>query len=166
MFKGKKGIYILIPLNILIWSFFVYRFYSLYTEDEISVVNGVNDVVKFESLKDSAEYTLIMNYQDPFLKKEPKGRMQKQFVTQSTKTPAEKVQTPKKQKEPEKAMPDIKYLGLVKNNSNGTVTAIVSINGASKLIRQDEMVNGLCFKNFTNDNLTVLWNKEKILISK
>lgn len=167
MLKGKKSIYILIPLNILIWSFFVYRFYSLYNENDIPLADLTKNEIKFENDGDSADYKLMLSYKDPFLKKEPNDRGHKQGSVSTGKVPAEKVQSPvKKQKEPDKLLPDIKYLGLVKNSANGTVTAIVSINGSSKLIRQDETVNGLCFKNFTNDNLTVLWNKEKILISK
>ena len=166
MLKGKKGVYILIPLNILIWGFFIYRFVSLYNEDETSVDSASCMVLKMEPELDSISYKLNLKYSDPFLRNQPKpsggnasspkANTKKQLIVESS----------SKSKENEKPFADIKYLGLVKNNTNGTVTAIISINGSSKLIKQDEIIDGMCFKNFTTENLTVFTNKEKRIISK
>lgn len=165
MLKGKKGIYILIPVNILIWGVFVYRFYSLYNDGGEAQVENSEGIVKFEGAKDSIDYKLTLSYSDPFLKKEAKSSLINKSKAIETKQPTTKKAQVKKE-EPEKLLPEIKYLGLVKNSTSGSVTAIVSINGSSRLIKQDETVNGLCFKSFTNENLTVLWNKEKIIIPK
>jgi hypothetical protein len=165
MLKGKKSIYVLIPLNILIWTFFIYRFYSAYHESDEPFSGEKTLKLEIADIKDSVKYTLRLAYADPFLKKET------QHNVQGPKEPKEEpkqnsVKNVVKPKEAPRLMPDIKYLGLVKNNTSGSVTAIISINGSSKLIKQDETIEGLCFKNFTTENLTVLWNKEKIVIAK
>lgn len=165
MLKGKKGIYILIPLNVLIWGFFIYRFYSLYNENTDTLLDNSSTAVKIEDVKDMVIYKLNLAYDDPFLKAEPKARL-KPVESKLPEKPKEQKVERKKVKEEPKPIPDIKYLGLVKNNANGLSTAIVSINGSSKLIKQDEVIEGMCFKNFTSENLTVFWNKEKIIISK
>jgi hypothetical protein len=167
MLKGKKGIYILIPLNVLIWGFFIYRFISIYNEGEISVDNGMRMAVNVETTVDSVSYKLNLAYSDPFLRDQPKIRTKALTSSQTLNVKRNKVaEIVKLPKENEKTLPDIKYLGLVKNNANGTVTAIITINGSSKLIRQDDIIDGMCFKNFTTENLTVLRNKEKLIISK
>jgi hypothetical protein len=168
MFKGKKGLYILIPLNILIWGYFAYRFYSLYNPDEEPIKNDAGVSAKPDDIKDSSIYKLQLTYDDPFLKTEPKEKIVR-FNTKVTPKVSDKTKETvhkKLKEEPEKDRPIIKYLGLVKNNTNGFATAIVSINGSSKLIKQDETIDGMRFKEFTNENLTVVWKKEKILITK
>ncbi|MBK7818100.1 MAG: hypothetical protein IPJ60_11570 [Sphingobacteriaceae bacterium] len=108
-----------------------------------------------------------MNYQDPFLKKEVVVRSNNLIGEVKPKQNLKKAEPKNKHKEdPVKEVLDIKYLGLVKNNSSGFATAIVSINGTSRLIKQDEIIGDMCFKNFTNENLTVMKNKEKIVIQK
>ncbi|MBK7310364.1 MAG: hypothetical protein IPI93_06120 [Sphingobacteriaceae bacterium] len=167
MFKGKKGLYILIPLNILIWGYFAFRFYSFYNPDDEPRINDSSTSAKIEDIKDSVNYKLQLSYEDPFLKSEPKEKnnhSSKSLNKEPVKAKVEKVKNLKQ--EPEKTIPVIKYMGLVKNNSNGLATAIVSINGSSKLVKQDETVDGLRFKDFNNENLTVFWNKEKIVITK
>ncbi len=168
MLKSKKSIYILIPINILIWGFFIYRFYVAYNETELPITHEMEVSVKLDDLKDSINYKLDLAYDDPFLKEEPKGRIQKQGGVTKQEKPIAKLEKESKRPKEEtaKVIPDIKYLGLVKNSASGFATAIVTINGSSKLIKQDEIIDGLCFKNFTSENLTVLWNKEKIVITK
>jgi len=165
MFKGKKGAYLLVVINILIWGFFVYRFYSAYHETEVLAnVNNLT-ILKLEALGDSVGYKLNLNYDDPFLKKEPK-HVKSNIGNPNPINQQKLAPIIKKPKEEPKKIPEIKYLGLVKNSSSGFVTAIVSIDGKSKIVKQDEIVDGVSFKSFTNESMTVLWNKGKFVISK
>ena len=70
MLKGKKSIYILIPLNILIWGFFAYRFYTLYHQSDELVANNSTPQTKIDDIRDSVNYKLNLAYEDPFLKKD------------------------------------------------------------------------------------------------
>jgi hypothetical protein len=163
MFKGKKGIYFLIPINILIWGFFIYRFYSAYHETDEVIVSDNLPSIKLDDLKESITYKLRLNYDDPFLKKEVKQKkansnqqnigIQQKAVVVKTPTVASQA-------------PIIKYLGLVKNSSSGVGTAIVSINGQSRIIKQNETVEGVLFKSFDSNELIATWGKEKIVVKK
>ena len=61
---------------------------------------------------------------------------------------------------------EIKYLGLVKNNSTGISTALVSINGKSHLVKKGDVVDGISIKNISNESMEVKEAKKIIIVSK
>lgn len=169
MLKGKRGIIVLIPLNILIWSFFLYRFLSFYNEDSDIEIQKENTLDFKSNLSDSNTYSLLLNYSDPFLKNYTPKRLNSNFENNKKERAVEnKINPPHKEPKNElpNLMPEVKYLGLVKNSNTGSLTAIVSINGNSKLIKQNEVVDGIVFSGITNNNLVIQWNKERIIINK
>jgi hypothetical protein len=163
MFKNKKAIYILIPLNLFIWSFFAYRIYAAYTETEVPQIKEL-PLARSERLdNDTVKYNLSLDYKDPFLKDV------KQTHENSNTVKAVAVKTVAIVKTPTvapKALPDIKYLGLVKNNSNGVATAIISLNGQSKFIKANDVIDGITFKSFDKESLVAMVGKEKIVVRK
>ncbi|PBQ34752.1 hypothetical protein CNR22_24245 [Sphingobacteriaceae bacterium] len=168
MLKNKKAVYILIPINILVWGFFGYRIYSAFSETDLAVSDSTLPSVKSITTRDSVTYKLKMDYQDPFLKdvkKEAQLTIQGSYVSsepRQQKAPAPKpapIVVPKQ-------LPDIKYLGLIKNTTSGQSTALVSVNGQSKLIKQNEAMDGIVFKSFNKDSLVAKWGKERIVARK
>ncbi|MEO6303098.1 MAG: hypothetical protein ABIP51_07980 [Bacteroidia bacterium] len=167
MFKGKKAIYILVPLNIAIWGFFIYRFYAAYTSTDDIEISVNTESFKIDEIKDSVTYKLALNYPDPFLREGEKQKnssnyslsegqkKEKKITVVKTPTPAIVKQTP-----------DVKYLGLIKNTSSGAATALVSVNGQSKLIKANETIDGVTFKSFDQNQLIAQWGKEKIVVKK
>ncbi len=169
MLKGKKAVYILIPLNILIWGFFIYRFISAYYAYDEPLTQQSSQGIKLEVTKDSIAYKLNLKYPDPFLKKQAaqKNYGGSNFVSQNQPKQVAPKQEPIKKPEPVKAaLPDIKYLGIVKNSSSGFSTAIVSINGQSRIIKANETFDGILFKSFDNNELIASFGKEKIVVRK
>jgi len=168
MLKNKKAVYILIPLNLLIWGFFIYRFYSAYSNSGIPLSETKENAIKIDLQKDSITYALKLDYKDPFLKETKRERIlnssnfninpQRQ-INQNTR-PKQFIDTPPK------LLPDVKYLGLIKNNNTGLSTALVTVNGQSKLIRPNETIEGLVFKSFNKDSLVAKWGKERIVVNK
>ncbi|HEY1054297.1 MAG TPA: hypothetical protein VGE24_04155 [Emticicia sp.] len=65
-----------------------------------------------------------------------------------------------------KQMPDIKYLGLIKNSNSGASTAIITLNGQSRLIKANDVIDGIAFKSLDKDELVAVWGKEKMVIRK
>ncbi|MBL7932783.1 MAG: hypothetical protein JNL60_12815 [Bacteroidia bacterium] len=166
MLKNKKSIYILIPLNIFIWGFFVYRFYSAYSDTDIPGSIKIEKTTSQKtSLNDSAVYKLDLSYKDPFLKEEKHSRRavlagnKQGSPSQSPKS----VQALKTVTLAPKQTPEVKYLGLIKNKTSGMSTALVSVNGNSRLIKPNETIDGIVFKSFNNDSLVARWGKEKIV---
>jgi len=165
MLKNKKAIYLLIPLNLFIWGFFIYRFYSAFSETDQPITKSETRITKAFELKDTLTYKLLLDYKDPFLKEQL--HTESNFAA-SQAEPKTKKQSPAK--EPviiiPKQLPDIKYLGLIKNNTSGQSTALVSVNGQSKLIKQNESIDGIVFKSFSKDSLVAKWGKERIVARK
>jgi hypothetical protein len=164
MLKNKKAIYVLIPLNIFVWGFFIYRFMSAYIESDIPSTERSPITTKTEKIEEDHAYTLNLNYKDPFLKSSPQVI---NLPTNNSYGQVQKKSKPKDQIVPEqKKLPDVKYLGLIKNNSTGLSTALISVNGQSKLIKQNDVVDGILFKTFSKDSLVAKCGKERIIVRK
>jgi hypothetical protein len=164
MLKGKKSIYILVPLNLFIWSYVGWKIYSAFNEEDISLIENVSSLpVKLRG-GDSVTYVLSLSYADPFLKAEPKSSRSKSNNLNTAKplVPAVK---PTKQIEPPKTV-DIKYLGLVQNKAKGNITAMVSINGRSYIVKAGQTIENVVFTSITPELITARIGKEKLSIKK
>ena len=173
MLKNKKAIYLLVPLNVLVWGFFIYRFYTAFHDADLPFSDSQVQVSKFKNLKDSVSYTLSLNYKDPFLRETEKTT--RHFDTgNNNQDNGSSTNTVKKQAAPVKTqiisvpkpLPDVKYLGLIKNSTSGLATALISVNGQSHLIKPNETIEGILFKSFNNDSLVAKWGKERIVARK
>lgn len=166
MLKGKGAIYILIPVNILVWGFFIYRFYSAYNESGVTIEDSKAQVIKLDELKDSVNYKLTLNYKDPFLRE---GEKSKHHANNNANINPP-VQKEKVIKTPTVAIPktpnDIKYFGLVKNNTTGISTALISINGQSHLVKKGDIINGITIKTISNESVEIKEGKTTQFISK
>jgi hypothetical protein len=164
MLKSKKAVYVLIPLNIAIWGVFIYRFFSSYDEYDAPVTGQRVEINKLEELKDTVSYELSLSYKDPFLKEIKRGSNESNSPINRQKqtriTPAKTATVVPKQ------LPDVKYLGLIKNNSSGIARALISLNGQSHLIKVNEKVEGIIFKSFNKDSLVGKWGKKRIVARK
>lgn len=168
MLKNKKAIYILVPLNIAIWCYLGYSIYSGLKEDELPEFSESNNKIKLDELKDTVTYRLILNYSDPFLKDGEKvnshsnstlagnnGRKNAQINSNKTQTIAAV-----------KPLAEIKYLGLVKNNSTGNSTALISINGKSHTVKKGDIIDGITVKNISNETIEFKDGKKTMMVSK
>jgi hypothetical protein len=122
--------------------------------------------IKLDDIKDSVSYKLSLDYKDPFLRENEKYRNASGSSSASTKTVVPKAVVVKTPTVAPKQLPDIKYLGLIKNSSSGAATAIISLNGQSKLIKANDIIDGVAFKSFDKDELIAMWGKEKMVIRK
>ncbi|MDO8999669.1 MAG: hypothetical protein Q7W45_07890 [Bacteroidota bacterium] len=167
MLKNKKAIYILIPLNIFIWCYLGYSIYSGLKEDELPELSNNRSAIKLDELEDSVSYKLALNYSDPFLREGEKSRGHASTNSGNNNSAAPKnnpVKTPSVAIV--KAQTEIKYLGLVKNNSTGISTALVTINGKSHLVKKGDVVEGISIKNISNESIELKEGKKSLVISK
>ena len=169
MLKNKKAIYILIPLNIFIWCYLGYSIYSGLKEDDLPEISNSSNVIKLDELKDTVAYKLSLNYKDPFLREGEKSRGHaSNNLAINNRDAAPKnipIKTPSVAANV-KPVTEIKYLGLVKNNSTGISTALVSINGKSHLVKKGDVVDGISIKNISNESMEVKEAKKIIIVSK
>lgn len=169
MFKNKKAIYILIPLNIFIWGYFIFRFFNMYNETNAPLLSEKAEKVKLKDRVDSVCYKLNLDYKDPFLRESEKQK--KYQVEGASNAVKQKVPEIKVVKTPTVAIIvkptlDLKYFGLVKNTTGGTATALVTLNGQSKLIKVNDILDGLTFKSFNKDSLVAKNGKDIIVVRK
>jgi hypothetical protein len=168
MLKGKKALYILIPLNVFIWGFFIFRFIEAYGDSDVPEMEGSRMAVKIPELNDSEIYKLSLDYKDPFLKD---AERPKDYNTQKSGSEKPVVKTPtvtpvKTPTVAPKQLPDLRYLGLVKNSSSGMATALISLDGQSRLVKVNDAIDGLVFKSFNRDSLVAQRGKEKMVVRK
>lgn len=166
MFKGKKSLYFLVPINLLVWGYVGFKIYKAFNEEEeILPYEQVMSVTKFKK-EDSVVYKLAINYPDPFLKEEPRykaagnsnsgGHVPKVPVNPPVQKPIVA---------PQRTI-DLKYLGLVENKTSGTSTGLISINGKSYLVKKGEVVEGVLIKSISSEKLEGKIGKETISIQK
>lgn len=166
MLKGKKSIYILLPINLLIWGFIGYKIYSALNEDDAFVPQEITVSKTIMNKEDSIPYTLSLNYEDPFLKEEPKlSKKQTNNNASSVQKPAapvKKTVTPP----PPVSIKEIKYQGLIQNKNNGVSTALITINSRSYIVKKGELVEGLIVMAFDSECLNLKEGKTLLKIKK
>jgi hypothetical protein len=163
MLKGKYFLHIFIPLNIFIWGYISYMLYVRFSnKDDEPIFNESVSQAEF-SKEDTVEYKLSLNYDDPFLKERLIKKNQHTNRNGNSLTSYPKTSKPSVK---EVKRNEITYLGLVQNKSNGSKTAMVSINGQSHLIKAGSIINGLAFQKIDRDFIVVKDGKEKLTISK
>ncbi len=163
MLKGKKSIYILLPLNLLIWGYMGYKIYAAFHEDD-AMVSAENMIsAPKPKTEDSAEYILSLDYKDPFLKEEPKAH-----TPRMVQAPIPQPAVVQKPVAPpvEKKLADIKYLGIIENKSSGSMAAMISVNGSSQIIKPGQTIDDMVFQTITAEFIVVKIGKEKLTIRK
>lgn len=170
MLKNKKAIYILIPLNIFIWCYLGYSIYSGLKEDDLPEISNNSSTIKLDELKDSVNYKLSLNYKDPFLREREKSKIYSSNGSSNNNNHSNATPKTIPVKVPTvavvKPLTEIKYLGLVKNNTTGNSTALLTVNGKSYLVKKGDVVEGISIKNISNESVELKEGKKSLLIKK
>jgi hypothetical protein len=163
MFKGKQSLYILLPVNLLVWSFIAYKIISAIQSDDLPDVKENPVSFKQATLNDSIVYHLDLNYEDPFLKQEPerKTKIVKEGLNKVQNQPVKPIII-----KPEKVVKDIKYLGTVQNKTSGLTMAMISINGNTHVIKKGDIVEGVTFQSISQDEIVLRDDGKTLKISK
>jgi hypothetical protein len=171
MFKNKKFIYLLIPINIAIWSYLSYSIYSGLKGDDLPELGESNKKIKIDNVDNAAKYELNLSYNDPFLRE---GEHTKKHSARNSSNsngnnipknpPQNTIKTPSVAVV--KPQTEIKYLGLVKNNTTGISTALLTINGKSHLVKKGDVIAGISVKNISNETIDLMEGKSNISVSK
>lgn len=166
MFKGKKSLYILLPVNLLVWGFIGYKIVMAFQGDDVP--EPVETSANFNSLneKDTLTYQLSLNYEDPFLKQEPARRSHaSNYNTSGNQQPAAQKPVKPTAVEP-KPQKEIKYLGTIQNKTSGVMMALISINGNSYTIKKGDAVEGFSIKNITSSFIEIKEGKKSFRVDK
>lgn len=165
MLKNKKLVYLLLPLNVLIWGYFIYQIFSVVgADDDVTGDIGYTSP-KIVLKEDSIAYKLQLNYKDPFLK-DVKRTYAPRRNEAATKDPVlNKPAIVRKETAPPPKN-DIRFLGLIKNNKTGVVTGLLNVNGQSMMVKVNDVVNGFSVKSITRDSILFKKGKERMVVRK
>ncbi|WP_397301599.1 hypothetical protein [Nonlabens ulvanivorans] len=147
MFKSKKWLFLLIPTTLFIWSIIGYQVYDGLNPELPVVENDVQFRFR-ESGKKIELINLNLPEYDPFL-----GTA---YVKKSSKQPANKT-APIKRKV---LWPEITYKGIVKNKGSSKKVVAVEINGATKLMSLQKMVDSITLIKATNTFIQLKYKNE------
>ncbi|WP_299223308.1 hypothetical protein [uncultured Aquimarina sp.] len=126
MLKGKKGLYILLPIVVFIWGAIIFQVVDAFS-DEDPVVSDITKV-SFATIKtkEREKFTIGEIDRDPFL-----GTIYrpKKVLNKNPKPIVKKQET---------AWPSIRYKGLVSAQNNSLAIFLVEINGSDQLMKANE----------------------------
>jgi len=166
----KAKTYLLIVIIILSWGYVGYKIYTaLQGDDEQELSLERTEIKKIDETNKEDSIILLLNYPDPFLKGGNFGKENKNNSTGHEPSPKSERPVPAMKPKPEPSAPvsmDIKYVGLVKNNDNGTSTAMISINGKSSFVKEKEVIDGFSILEITKNSIKLKKGKETLTINK
>jgi hypothetical protein len=155
--KGKKGIYIMLPLVLAIWFIIGYRIYNAIKDDgdnkKVHEISNVTNTV--EQKTDS--FTLIADYRDPFLEKSKvisviKTNTSNKSSLIKSSMPIVKKTTP---------WPSINYMGIIKNQKSSKQSILVLVNGKEMVLTQGDKVEDFILSKVLKDSIELKKDKEK-----
>lgn len=140
--KNKWFTYLLIVVVLLVWGLILSR---LISSTESTPNLAVSNLLRTDTLKVPTKYTLLLNYQEPFL--------HTKYKPINTRTKHVQV---KKRVNPE--IPNVKYKGLIRNKKNPRNTIVLlEIENTESYMKVNQVVLGIKLLKF---------EEKKVLISK
>jgi len=164
--KNKKLLYLLIPINVIVWGYIGYTFLkSLNIETNIQLSSEYDSQISnVASIPDT--FSLLNNNKNPFkdIFFQRKNIKHKNSPNTSSVTNKTKINTSKRSNL--ELLPAVRYNGLVKNQKTKKMLAIVTINNTDHLLKIGDTINRTKLLNIFKDSIIVRFNKEKLTIKK
>ena len=166
--KNKTTTYALIVVVLLLWGYIVYKIYAGVSGDETpeaTVVRSKPQVKESIALK-VEDYTLNLNYRDPFLGKAAQQNVERPKVTQRSQQVRPLVQ---RAPVPPPEVIDwsfIQFKGIMKNPTSQKIVSIVIINNAQYMLEEGAIGGGVKVIKVYKDSLKVSYKNIKKTITR
>lgn len=170
--KNKKLTQIILGVFVLgVWGTIFYKIYTKLTdEDEATPVADIGGPVTTKQIGQDT-FRLLANYDDPFSKGSfgavsysggSSGGSRHAAVAPSSIPPkpvikAEPVVAPAVQ---------LRFLGMVNNNATKKKVAMISINGQTNLMQENQQIDNIKLLKIFPDSALVLINKKKLAVRR
>lgn len=130
MLKGKKSLYILLPIVVFIWGAIIVQVVGAFSNDDPVINNTASITVAPVETKEREVFTIGVIERDPFLGTlyEPKKKI---------------VQSKPVVKKPVLAWPSITYKGVVSGQGNKNAIYLIDINGTDQLMKVRQTVSDI-----------------------
>jgi len=143
MLKGKKGLYILLPIVVFVWGAILYQIVDAFSDDDPIVEDTTQISFATVQSKEREKFTIRDVERDPFL-----GTMYRPKKV----TPKNPNPTPKKTKT---VWPQIRYKGLVSTQNNSSSIFLIEINGADQLMKRNDSFSEVKLIKGSSNTITV-----------
>ena len=149
----KKLTYILIAGSLLVWGMVIYKLFSYIDGGDDSMTRHNSIVASPHIIEKEEEYTLLLNYRDPFLGKAEASLEKNNSGSISTK----KKKVAKTIKVPEKPLDIsfISYAGMITNPTTKKKVALVTIKGKQSMVSEGEVLDEIIFIKNYKDSIQI-----------
>lgn len=154
--KGKKSIYILISIVLLIWGLVLYQFFS-FSNEPIPDAIPEDFSSKPLNLKKRDSFSIEVTNRDPFL---GKLASEKKTIAISTIATQPKKNTAPKEEVNEIVWPDITYKGIVSDTKEKVKVFMVIINGATFFMRKGQEEQEITLKDGDRGAIYAIYEKQ------
>ncbi len=147
MLKGKKALYILLPLVALIWGAIVVQVIGAFSDDD-PVRTGVTSVnITPVKTKEREKFTLGTVDRDPFLGTlyQPKKKKRKSTTPRVKKTKL--------------VWPSIRYKGVVSGQNSANAIYLIEINGTDQLMNLKQTIDGITLQRGKSGSVSLRYKK-------
>jgi hypothetical protein len=169
--KNKPITIALIASVVLIWGWIMYSVFDFVGSPEIitSKKKSLVSVIKDDSVLSA--YDLLLNYKDPFLKKEYSASLSSsKNINYSTVSALPMLATKKAANldlvVKEEFIPAVAYLGRIQNEKLKKPVAILLINNNEYMMKEGEVNEGVLLKHILNDSLEIIFEKKILYVRK
>ncbi len=156
MLKGKKGLYLLFPIVILIWGTIIYRLVDAFSaKEEKTMQTAMIRPMKIPSLE-REKFTIGAVERDPFL-----GTIYRPAAKKTIK------KTSTLRKKDTLMWPSVRYKGLVTDKTTGKAVYIIEVNGMTQLLKQEQAASGVTLKKGNKTSVVMIFKgaSKQFLIS-
>ncbi|TSE06680.1 hypothetical protein [Aquimarina algiphila] len=130
MLKGKKALYILLPLVALIWGAIIVQVVDAFSDDDPVSLGTTSVDIKPLKTKEREKFTLGIVERDPFL-----GTLYQ---------PKKKESKPRSRvKKVDLVWPSIRYKGVVSGQNSAKAIYLIEINGTDQLMNLRQTIDGI-----------------------
>lgn len=159
--KNKKLSWILLPAVLAIWGMIGWKVYAAMNgEDEVFANNVPQTSLYSDTSVVPEDYTLSLNYRDPFFEPQQKPKTVSTNV-KKTETPSVQTSAPQVTQ-----WPSVSYGGLVRQTQSGKTVGFLIINGSSHFVNAGDVAGELTVVKMWSDSVEVKFAKESRRIRK
>lgn len=146
----------LVLILIAVWGWILHSVFDK-PADAVDSMVSVHSTPEASMNGSEENYTLLLNYADPFLKNATKPSQQRSIAK---KNPPQNTPKPKPAKRTRVPWPEVQYFGVVKNPNRGMQLGLISINKQSHLLEKSITIGDLQIRTFNSDSVIVALNDE------
>lgn len=163
--KGKKSTQAVLLVFVLgVWGVIFYRIFSKLTDDDAANLPYDLPGERIATSPVADTFQLLANYNDPFLNKAA-GSSHSSGQEAAVVSPQNTIkQTARPVSPPVAQQAQVKYMGMIRNNASKKKVAVISVNGKSSLVQENESFDNIKLLKLYKDSVLVLVGKQKLYI--